>query len=172
MSKAGNVALVLGVAGLSGLAGLKIAKSAGLMKKSRSVSEEDDDTPENDEELFEGVTEWEIDEDESREYFQLLIALFAVHMACAALKGTISAEETQKLILRLAGIGYTQFPVGVTETFAHIVKNPPAIPQALEYGAELFGEPRVFFDSMVKEIMPAGCRTDGQSLSKSQPKKI
>jgi len=158
MSKAGNIALGLGVAGLSGLVGLKIAQSAGLMKKSRPVPEEDDDVIENVDELVDGYTEWEIDEDESREYFQLLIALFAVHMAWAAFKGAVSEEQTQKLILSLTGIGYARFPVGVTATFDQIIKNPPTIPQALEFGAELYGEAQTFFESIVNKIVPADCR--------------
>lgn len=91
---------------------------------------------------------------DSKNYFDLLIALDAVGIAAAHEKGRPAEEAKTKSMVHLAGIGYPFLPEEVLESIERLVQNPPSVSAALAAGQQLSNAHRQFFTEASFGMIP------------------
>ena len=96
------------------------------------------------------------------EYFQLLIALFAVGMATASADGQVSVDEMKNLEEFVAGIGALKLPPHVKGAITKLKNKPPSFNTAMQYVKKLNGIDMALFESVIKFVS----RCDGKVCAK------
>lgn len=70
---------------------------------------------------------------ETKEHYQLIIALTALGVSMANVDGEISPEEMEELNEFVGGLSSQKYPQNVIDTINKIVSNPPSFNEAMEY---------------------------------------
>lgn len=84
------------------------------------------------EKLLSAFKEAEGEINESRSYFDLIIAMEAVGMACAASDGNIAECERKDIDEFIAGISSSSLPENIKKKIKDISENPPNLKTAFE----------------------------------------
>jgi uncharacterized membrane protein YebE (DUF533 family) len=91
-------------------------------------------------------------------YFDLILAMSAVGLACAACDGHIAAEERREIDEFIAGVASAALPDRVKEKLAEMAKNPPDIKTAYALAVHAAPDMMVAFDDIIEIVSNA----DGQ----------
>jgi hypothetical protein len=74
---------------------------------------------------------------DQQRYFDLIVAMFAVGMACAASDGEVSAEEREDLKMGIAGNMFSMLPVAVRQKLDRLTERPPSVSEAYAISRDL-----------------------------------
>lgn len=96
--------------------------------------------------------------DETSDYFNLLIAMEAVGLACAACDGEISPEERQEIDEFIAGVSSSELPSYVKEKIEDIANNPPSVTTAFELAKRVGLDSYELFDEIIEVVIHADGR--------------
>jgi len=89
------------------------------------------------------------------DYFNLIIAMEAVGLACAACDGEISVEERLEIDEFVAGVTSSDFPPHIKDKVEDIAQNPPNLNTAFELVGKLNLESYDLFDEIIELVMHA-----------------
>ena len=95
---------------------------------------------------------------ETSDYFDLIIAMEAVGIACAACDGEISPEERTEIDEFIAGVSSSELPSHIKNKIQDIAKNPPNVITAFELAKQLGLDSYVLFDEIIEVVMHADGR--------------
>ncbi len=96
--------------------------------------------------------------EETDDYFNLLIAMEAVGLACAACDGEIAPEERLEIDEFIAGITSSELPSHVKDKIEDIAKNPPSVTTAFELAKRVGLDSYELFDEIIEVVMHADGR--------------
>lgn len=96
--------------------------------------------------------------DETDDYFNLLIAMEAVGLACAACDGEVAPEERQEIDEFIAGVASSELPSHVKEKIEDIANNPPSVTTAFELAKRVGLDSYELFDEIIEVVMHADGR--------------
>lgn len=86
---------------------------------------------------------------EQRQLFDLIIAMEAVGLACAACDGAVSAEEQRQIDEFVAGASSSALPESVRQQIAFMASNPPDIKTAYQLALDVSPQSMSLFDEIV-----------------------
>lgn len=92
---------------------------------------------------------------ETSDYFDLIIAMEAVGLACAACDGHIAPEERQEIDEFIAGVTSSDLPSHVKEKIENFASNPPNITTAFELAKKVGKGSYDLFDEIIEIVMHA-----------------
>lgn len=95
---------------------------------------------------------------ETSDYFDLIIAMEAVGIACAACDGEISPEERQEIDEFIAGVSSSELPSHVKDKIQEIAMNPPSVTTAFELSKRVGLDSYGLFDEIIEVVMHADGR--------------
>jgi len=90
---------------------------------------------------------------EAQYYFDLIVALAAVGMACAACDGAVSADERADIEAFIATPGVKQLPQAVRAKLDFLTANPPSIATAFELAKQYGGNSLDLFDDIIDLVI-------------------
>jgi len=70
---------------------------------------------------------------ETKEHYQLIIALTALGVSMANVDGKISSEEMEELSEFVGGLSSLKYPQNIIDTINQIVSNPPSFNEAMKH---------------------------------------
>lgn len=89
------------------------------------------------------------------DYFNLLIAMEAVGLACAACDGEVSEEERVEIDEFISGVMSSSLPTHIKTKIDGIANNPPNITTAYEYASKVSPESMGLFEEIIDVVMHA-----------------
>lgn len=89
------------------------------------------------------------------DYFNLLIAMEAVGLACAACDGQVSEEERVEIDEFISGVMSSSLPPHIKTKIDSIANNPPNITTAYEYASKVSPESMGLFEEIIDVVMHA-----------------
>ncbi len=92
--------------------------------------------------------------EEAGRHYELILALEAVGMACAACDGEIAPEEKIELDEFVAGASKSQLPENVKKEIYELAANPPSMKTAFEMATK-FPEDAGLFQQVIEVVMMA-----------------
>jgi hypothetical protein len=90
---------------------------------------------------------------EEGRYFDLVVALHAIGMACAACDGEVSLEERHNIEEFIGGVSVTALPTNVREKLAFLTENPPNLPTAFELAKKYGTDAMDLFDEVIQLVI-------------------
>ncbi|WP_428239505.1 hypothetical protein [Gynuella sp.] len=94
----------------------------------------------------------------TEDYFNLLIAMEAVGLACAVCDGEIAPEERQEIDEFIAGIASSKLPSHIKSKIEKMAINPPNIKTAFELSQKVGLDSYALFDEIIAVVMHADGR--------------
>jgi len=94
----------------------------------------------------------------NNDYFNLLISMEAVGLACAACDGEIALEERQEIDEFIAGVASSGLPSHVKKEIEKIANNPPNLTTAFEMVKRLGLDSYELFDEIIEVVIHADGR--------------
>ena len=95
---------------------------------------------------------------ETENYFNLLIAMEAVGLACANCDGEISVEERQEIDEFIAGVSSSELPSHVKQKIEGMAQNPPSINTAFVLAQKVGLNSFELYDEIIEVVMYADGR--------------
>lgn len=92
---------------------------------------------------------------QSDDYFNLIIAMEAVGLSCAACDGEISPEERQEIDEFVAGIASGELPEHVKSNIQEIADSPPNVRTAFELAKKVGLDSYDLFNEIIEIVMHA-----------------
>ncbi|MDN3616669.1 hypothetical protein ACFFUS_09730 [Vibrio gallaecicus] len=89
------------------------------------------------------------------DYFNLIIAMEAVGLSCAACDGEIADEERAEIDEFINGIMGSALPAHIKSKIDGIANNPPNITTAFEYASKVSPESMGLFEEIIDVVMHA-----------------
>jgi len=89
---------------------------------------------------------------DDKEYFKLLIALFAIGLATANADGKISTEELEDLDEFVTGVGHSQLPPHVKGAVTRLKNKPPNFNTAMTHVKKLEKVDIKLFESVIEVV--------------------
>lgn len=105
---------------------------------------------------------------ETEDYFNLLIAIEAVGLACAACDGEIAPEERQDIDEFIAGVASSELPSHIKSKIEEMAVNPPNIKTAFELSKKVGLDSYALFDEIIEVVMHADGRIHEQEKAFQQ----
>lgn len=105
--------------------------------------------------LYEAFKEAELRIKAREDYFNLIIAMEAVGVSCAACDGHISDEERIQIDEFIAGVTASELPQDVKDKIKQIADNPPNIKTAFELAKKTEPSSYALFDEVIQLVMYA-----------------
>ncbi|PSV27527.1 MULTISPECIES: hypothetical protein [unclassified Photobacterium] len=96
--------------------------------------------------------------DETENYFNLLIAMEAVGLACANCDGEISLEERQEIDEFIAGVSSSELPSHVKRKIEDMAKNPPNVNTAFALAQKVGLNSFELYNEIIEVVMHADGR--------------
>lgn len=87
------------------------------------------------------------------DYFNLVLAMEAVGMACAACDGEVSEEERKDINEFISGISSGNFPKDIKQKIENIANNPPNIKTAFEMANKVGLDSFELFNEIIEVVM-------------------
>ncbi len=92
---------------------------------------------------------------ETEDYFNLLIAMEAVGLACAACDGEIAPEERLEIDEFIAGVASSDLPSYIKSKIEEMAVNPPNIKTAFELSKKVGLDSFDLFEEIIEVVMHA-----------------
>jgi len=105
---------------------------------------------------------------ESDDYFNLIIAMTAVGLACAACDGEVSSEEETEILEFISGISSSGLPISVTSKLNELASNPPNINTAFYLANKVGLNSYDLFDEIIDVVTDADGYTHSQEIAFKQ----
>ncbi|WP_318452984.1 tellurite resistance TerB family protein [Photobacterium leiognathi] len=96
--------------------------------------------------------------DETKNYFDLLIAMEAVGLACANCDGEISSEERQEIDEFIAGVSSSELPSHVKRKIEDMANNPPNVNTAFALAQKVGLNSFELYNEIIEVVMHADGR--------------
>lgn len=97
---------------------------------------------------------------EQDRYFELMLAMHAVGMACAACDGIVTDEERQDIEEFIGGTSLMKAPSKVREKLDELSRNPPSLATAFALAGKFDAETLVLFDDIIELVIQADGHVD------------
>lgn len=106
-------------------------------------------------------------------FFDLIVGLYAVGMACAACDGTVAEVERRDIEEFIGGIAVAKMPPNVRKKLEMITNNPPNVETAFATVQELGLDDWALFDEVIDMVIKSDGRTRREEITfRSQWKKL
>lgn len=97
-------------------------------------------------------------------YFELVVALTAVGMACAACDGEVSPEERNDIEEFIGGISVAALPAEIRARLDLLAKNPPNLATAFELVKQYQPDSMDLFDEVIRLVIGSDGRTTPEEI--------
>ncbi len=167
----GSIAALVGAAGTTTAAGIALGAAGGLAAS--SLTEESKKEAEN-RGRREGRAQSSVELDKlskafeqqakhfssHQEYFDYIIALQTVGLACAVCDGRITASERAEIDEFIAGVASSKLPASIKKKISKVAKTRPTIDTAFELATPFMKtkEQRQDFEALIESTMLADGR--------------
>ena len=170
----GGATLLSSLAGAGTVAAAVGATAAGAATGAYMSKEEEKELKKKDEELAKLRVKAEKFESElhnmlnsfndQQQYFNLIIAMTAVGMACANADGEITKEEKEAIEEFISGISKIGLPQIVKDKVNSLYENPPRLKQAFDLVLTVNDKSFSIFDQIIDITIDADGRVDKKEI--------
>ena len=102
---------------------------------------------------------------ESQEYFDLVIALFAMGMAAANADGKIVNEEQEAIDEFIAGLAKSKLPKKIKDKINNLKQNPPSLNTAITLAKKIKDVNWELFETVISLVANADGKNDPQEIA-------